>query len=612
MAGMTRRTAAVLALGALGLGALGGSGASASSQVSPDRIVFASNRAENLDPDVFAVGVDGYSRRNLTSTLLASEVHPQVSPDGRRILFQRTFEGDTSIYVMDRDGRNARRVGTGGSETWSPDSARIAYVERTEILVRDVEGGGAAAHVATGFLPSWSPDGSRIAFVRGLGQGHGFFVVRLDGSGERRVASGLTYGGVMTDAPRWSPDGRRLAVQSGEIGGRAHVTVVDVATGDAHQLTPGVHPRWSPDGSLIAFAAQDQRNTPISVIAPDGSGLRALATGPAGPSAADDYPAWSPDGRRLAFVRRVAFPGEQVFVVGVDGTGLRRVTRESSRSRFFQHDGPFWLDDRTVVFSSHLLDNDFDLYSVRSDGVALRRLTDNDVDEREPVWSPDGRTIAYTRGREGGSAIWTINAGGRGARRVSPRAAGSAASPSWSPNGRRLAFVGIYRHAAALYVVNADGTGLRRVRGASAGGTADTRVDWSPDGSRLVYSWEPTPSQLFVLPVRGGRPRKLTPGRQVSDLAPRWSPDGRTIAFVRVSSCGRSCERVALMTMTPDGRRARRLVEHAIDPTWSPDGRGFAFSYQGRIATARSDGSRVRYVTVPRGPQSDRYPDWRR
>ena len=317
MAGMTRRTAAVLALGALGLGALGGSGASASSHVSPDRIVFASNRAENLDPDVFAVRVDGYSRRNLTSTLLAAESHPQVSPDGRRILFRRTF-GGTSIYVMDSDGRNARPVGTGGSETWSPDSARIAYVERTEILVRDVDGGGAAAHVATGFLPSWSPDGSRIAFVRGVGQGDGVFVVRLDGSGERRVAPGLTYGGVLTDPPRWSPDGRRLAFQSGALGERAFVTVVDVASGDARQLTPGVHPRWSPDGSLIAFAAQDQRSSPISVIAPDGSGLRALGAAPASPSAAYDYPAWSPDGRRIAFLR-LGFRAEQVFVVGVDG-----------------------------------------------------------------------------------------------------------------------------------------------------------------------------------------------------------------------------------------------------------------------------------------------------
>ena len=387
MAGMTRRTAAVLALGALGLGALGGSGASASSHVSPDRIVFASNRAENLDPDVFAVRVDGYSRRNLTSTLLAAESHPQVSPDGRRILFRRTF-GGTSISrhgpatgaTRDRSAPAAARPGR-RTARGSPTSSG------PEILVRDVDGGGAAAHVATGFLPSWSPDGSRIAFVRGVGQGDGVFVVRLDGSGERRVAPGLTYGGVLTDPPRWSPDGRRVAFQSGALGERAFVTVVDVASGDARQLTPGVHPRWSPDGSLIAFAAQDQRSSPISVIAPDGSGLRALGAAPASPSAAYDYPAWSPDGRRIAFLR-LGFRAEQVFVVGVDGAGLRRVTRESPRSRFFPYDGPFWLDRETVVFSSHLVDNDFDLYSIRSDGVALLRLTDNDVDEREPVWSP--------------------------------------------------------------------------------------------------------------------------------------------------------------------------------------------------------------------------------
>lgn len=609
MARMTRRVAAVLALGALGVGALAGSGANASSHVSPDRIVFASNRAENLEPDVFAVGVDRYSRRNLTSTLLASEAHPQVSPDGRRILFKRSFAGTTSIYVMDRDGRNGRALGPGDNEMWSPDGARFAYVERAEILVREVDG-SAVARVATGFLPSWSPDGSRLAFVRVLAQGVGFFVVGADGRGERRVASGHTYGGAVTDAPRWSPDGRRLAVQSGEVGGRAFVTVVDVETGDARRLTPGVHPRWSPDGSLIAFAAQDQRNVPVSVVAPDGSGLRALATGPAGPSAFDDFPAWSPNGRRLAFLRR-GVRGEQVFVVGVDGTGLRRVTRESPRSVFFQYDGPSWLNGRTVVFSSHLLDNDFDLYSVRSDGVALLRLTANDVDEREPVWSPDGRRIAFTRGREGRSAIWTMAAGGRDARRASPSSAGSAVSPSWSPDGRQIAFAGVYRSAAALFVVNADGSGLRRVRGPSDGGTADVSVDWSPDGSRLVYAWEPTPSHLFVVSVRGGRPRKLTRGGS-ENLSPRWSPDGRTVAFVRVTSCGRSCDRAALTTVVVGRSRLRRLVENAFDPSWSADGSRFVFTHGGRIATARRDGSGVTYVTVRRGPQTDRYPDWRR
>jgi TolB protein len=189
------------------------------------------------------------------------------------------------------------------------------------------------------------------------------------------------------------------------------------------------------------------------------------------PFSADDYPTWSPDGTRLAFLRTSSFGQQQAFVVGVDGSGLRRVTRESAHSRFFQYDEPAWLDDETIVFSSWLVDNDFDLFTMRPDGTGLRRLTNDDADDRQAVWSPDGRRIALARtGLDRRSSIWLLGADGRRPRRLTPSSIEPAASPAWSPDGRRVAFVGVYRRAAALYVIDVDGEHLTRVRGPSAGG----------------------------------------------------------------------------------------------------------------------------------------------
>jgi Tol biopolymer transport system component len=608
---MAGRAAVVAALGAFGIAAFAGSDADADAlrdAPSAGRIVFASNRDDSLLTDVFAIGVDRYGRRNLTRTPRVRDFRAQPSPDGKRILFQRGFEGDGPILVMNRDGSGVRRVAFGNHYVWSPDGTRIAYDFRGETFVQDVDGNG-ASRVTSGFLPSWSPDGSRIAFLRPTGQGVQFFVANADGSGgERRLAPDLFYGGPVTAPPRWSPDGRQLAVQASELSGRTEVTVVDVETGAARRLAPGIQPRWAPGGSLIAFVVVEPGvEGGIAVVRPDGGARRLLVTRPARAMWGYDRPCWSPDGRRVALVRSGPL-GEQVYVVGADGRGLRRVTREPPRTIFFQYEGPSWLDRETIVVSSHRIDADYELYTMRPDGTERRRLTRNHVDELEPVWSPDGRRIAFTRGAEGSSAIWVTTSDGRHPHRVSPRSAGGAVSPSWSPDGRRLAFAGVYRHGAALFLVNADGTGLTRVRGAPPGGTSGVSVDWSPDGTRLVYAWLPGPRQLFAISARGGRPRKLTRGQNES-FGPRWSPDGRTIAFVRVSSCGGDCARLNVATVGAGGRGLRKLVENASDPSWSTDGRRLVFVLNGRIATAARDGSHPRILTRG-GKDIDRTPDW--
>lgn len=578
------------------------------------RIVFASNRDESLRADVFAIGVGRYARRNLTRTAHIHDSRPLPSPDGTRILFRRGLEGNGPILVMSRAGSGARSFALGEHPAWAPDGRRIAFDFHGETFVQDVEE-GAPTRVTTGILPSWSPDGLRIAFVRTTGRGFQFFVVNTDGSGELLLSPALYYAGAVTSPPRWSPDGRWLAVQADELAGPAEIALLDAETGTARRLGRGIQPRWSPDGTLLAFVDNDPtRDGGITVMRPDGSARRVVASRLGGGRVGFDRPSWSPDGRRLAVVRSGGdVRGEQVFVVGADGRGLRRVTREPPGTEFFRYEPPAWMDERTLLLSSHRVHADFELYTMRPDGTGRRRLTRNDVDDLAPVWSPNGRLIAFTRGREGSAAIWVAAPDGRRARRVSPGATGNSVSPSWSPDGRRLAFVGMFRHAgalyAALYVVNANGTGLRRVRGAALSGTSGVSADWSPEGARLVYAWLPDPRQLYVIAVRGGRPRQLTRGDEAS-FAPRWSPDGRVIAFVRATSCGGSCANVAVATVGPTGHGLRRLVTHAMDPSWSPDGRRLVFSLNGGIATSARDGSNVRVLTRRGGLEIDRYPDW--
>jgi len=238
------------------------------------------------------------------------------------------------------------------------------------------------------------------------------------------------------------------------------------------------------------------------------------------------------------------------------------------------------------------------------DGTELRRLTNNDVDEHDPVWSPDGRRIAFTRAVPMFTppsgvrpAIYVMRADGSGVKRLTRTSDGW--SPAWSPDGRRIAFVGIWHHAAALFVMNADGSGVHRVPKTALGGTEFTAVDWSKDGTRLVFTAHAGTgeTQLFSIPVRGGAPRQLTDNNSYYVTAPRWAPDGRAIAFIKHTYCGRNCEVASLVSRARTGVH-HGLVRRATGAGWSPDGRALAFS-DNRIGIVSADGKSRRYITSP-------------
>jgi len=241
----------------------------------------------------------------------------------------------TSLYTVRPDGTGLRRLtvpptlqalGGDSGAAWGPRGGRIVFErnlpywgsDRMRLMSVSASGGRPTQLTSGPFdaMPSFSPDGRRIAFTRversTATPGAGLFTVDRSG----RHVRPLTSDRIDLSAD-WSPDGRTIAFSRLASAERplaeATLYLADADGTHVRQLggTPvrGVSPSWSPDGSRLAFVSFADANDPrceaascppsgeLYVVGADGSGPRRLT----GSRADDEHPSWSPDGRRIAF-----------------------------------------------------------------------------------------------------------------------------------------------------------------------------------------------------------------------------------------------------------------------------------------------------------------------
>ena len=160
--------------------------------------------------------------------------------------------------------------------------------------------------------------------------------------------------------------------------------------------------------------------------------------------------------------------------------------------------------------------------------------------------------ILFTSNREGDSEIYSVNADGSGARRLT-RSLGFDGFATWSPDGRKILYHSQDRRAGTVagVVMNADGSGKRRL---PADGS------WSPDGRKIVFGSDRDGNgEIYVMSADGTGQHLLVPSPSTEDFAPTWSPDGRTIAFLTERDGNRE-----IYAMDVDGSHPRNLTRNPL------------------------------------------------
>lgn len=544
--------------------------------------------------------------------------------------------------------------GTSMAAALSPDGRTIALDLLGALWLVPAEGGPARRLLEDGYdahAPAWSPDGSRLAFQAYARDTWHLWTIRADGSDLREI----TAGPFDDREPHWSPDGTRLAFSS-DRSGHYDVWTVTLATGELTRVTThpanDSMPAWSPDGRDIAFVS-DREARGIYARRVDTGAERLLA----GDKAVLYTPSWTPDGTTVAYVAvdgpatrlmvggsNIAGPQEDVFpfraswasptelLYTADGVVKRRAraggeartvpftaevaftrTPYTLRAREFSPEGPQPVrglmhpaispDGAAIVFAAL---GDLWLVATTDERPEPRRLTDDAFVETNPVWAPDGRTVAFSSDRDGGVALWTLDVASGAVRRV----VGDGTTAAFSPDGRRLAYLD---GESVLRVVEVASRESRQVH---------TRIfepgrpSWAPDGKAVVMSAlkpystrfrEGTNQVLWVAvdptPTPDGRaafapdrwmdpiPHKSVGMRE--NLGPVWSPDGRSMAaivdgFLTVYPVARDG--------TPAGPPTRLSPELASSPSWTADGRRLAYQAAGGLRVVDVVDGRVRQI----------------
>ncbi|MCA8984421.1 MAG: PD40 domain-containing protein [Planctomycetaceae bacterium] len=514
---------------------------------------------------------------------------PTVSPNGETIVFH--CEGD--LWSVSSAGGVAQRLSVHPSREWqpvfSPDGQQLAFVsDRTgaeQVYVMPAAGGAprqVTFHTAGSAVQDWHPDGlsllvtgQRDHFWR---EAERFFLINL----EQRQAEQLVFDAWGIDG-KLSPDGRKvLFVRGGERWWRkgyrgarsAQIWLYDRDGGTYTKVlekeTDCNWPLWKPDGSGFYYTSGANS---------DGYNLWEyhLDTGEETQLTrftADSvvFPALSRDGSTLVFRHLfhlyVYRPGQDPLPQRLTITyGGDHVLPEVWRRQFTRADNvSFTTDGLEVAFAAG-----GDIWVMDTELREPRQVTSSPEEEREPVFSADGKSLYFLSDREGQTDIWKAEAATPGAALwesrdfTTTRLTNSAEvefDVSISPDEEHLFY---QKKRGELWVMRTDGTGNRRIL--SHWNSLNYSI--SPDGKWIAASYEDEDfnDDVYILPVDGSREPYNVSRHPTDDYSPVWSPDGKILAYTgnRGFNGDRDIFFVYLRKQDGDQQSRDRKLEQARD-----------------------------------------------
>jgi Tol biopolymer transport system component/serine/threonine protein kinase len=347
-----------------------------------------------------------------------------------------------------------------------------------------------------------------------------------------------------------------------------------------------VTPAFSPDGKEIAFAVQEGRAGIYSMPLGTEKPIQ-LTEHPLGlsPYPRDCCPTWSPDGRQIAFIREDSERKRSFYVIPSLGGSEHRLYTDTG-TFLFNYNRLDWSPDGGALAFSEFREKDKGYGGSRIASLSLRDVTTKQLTsppeqegDREPVFSPDGSSVAFIRWPLGGpnGDVFVVSVSGGNPRRLTFD--NSCTTPTWTQDGKEIVFSSTTAGLRSLWRVPVSGGTPQPITGI---GEMAMSPAVAPKGNQLAYLHFALRNSIWQLTLKDEKHASGHPAQRFSSRGINWrpsfSPDGKMVAF--------ESDRMGFSDIwycAADGSNCKQLTSlHATSGTarWSPDGRYIAFESQ--------------------------------
>lgn len=448
-----------------------------------------------------------------------------LSPDGKRVTFLRSDfpnRGESSIMIANADGTGERAIAT----------------RRLPQLFSPIPYAG----------PSWSPTGDLIATAMTDTKSDGRIAVVSVESGREEILSAQIWRSIAR--VEWLPDMSGLLTVAREQNSTGlQIWQVSYPQGEARKVTndlnsyrelslaadatrllsiqiSGLINIWviSDPNSPEAVNPQNGDNAPTSTIA----NSTPISSANIGFLGGDEGISWTPD-NKIVFISASGRQGD-IWIMNADASNRKQLTFDAGNN----HNCVVSPDGRFVVFTSTRSGNR-NVWRMNIDGSDPKKLTDGLVD-LQPSFTPDGQWVVYSSLESGVLTLWKVPFNGGTPARILDRGANNAVV---SPDARQIAY--LYTDGPAqgppnkIAIIPFEGGDPQKTFEVprAAGGTR-TIIKWSRDGRSLFYTAVANnASNIWRLPLDGGKPVQVTNFTEHIIPAFDWSRDGRRLAVSR-------------------------------------------------------------------------------
>ncbi|HEY6953903.1 MAG TPA: PDZ domain-containing protein [Flavisolibacter sp.] len=457
--------------------------------------------------DIWIVNKTGGTANRLTSST-GEEAFPRFSPDGKTLAFSATYDGNTDVYTMPVTGGVPVRLTWNSFPDrvidWHPDGQRILFASAREsgtprfnqlYLVSTKGGLPEKLSIPYGELASFSPDGNNVAYVTKITENYPFKRIRSGLASdvymynlENNTADNITKSDATEGKPVWVKN-KVFYVSDAGVNGRRNIWVYDTDKKTKEQIT---------------------KFTDIDI--------NHMTAGP------DDL-VFEAGGRLyLLNLNSNKFDEVKINVVADMSTLMPRTVNVGNNISNFD----LSPDAKRTVFEAR-----GDLFSIPAENGVIMNLTNTSgAWERDPSWSPNGRSLAYWSDETGEWQIYVRDNATTEAKKTTNFKSGMGFSLYWSPDSKKIAFINDLQEIKILNAASGDLETIDKTEDQPYNALRGFRLAWSPDSKWITYAKNGTNnySSIYLYDIANKKLHKATSG-YYNDFSPVFDATGKYLFF---------------------------------------------------------------------------------